>query len=88
MRKPLRQLGAATLAALLGATKVLERDMHNLKVVVSGAGAAGVACTNIMLASGIRDIIVLDSKGAQKIRVVVEQNMGAIQTKWLKINVQ
>ncbi|MEI2642649.1 MAG: hypothetical protein U0R28_08640 [Candidatus Nanopelagicales bacterium] len=32
--------------------------------------------------------VVLDSKGAQKIRVVVEQNMGAIQTKWLKINVQ
>jgi malate dehydrogenase (oxaloacetate-decarboxylating) len=51
------------LAALLGATKVLERDMHDLKVVVSGAGAAGVACTNIMLASGIRDIVVLDSKG-------------------------
>ncbi|MGX9670988.1 NAD(P)-dependent malic enzyme [Mycobacterium sp. HM-7] len=51
------------LAALMGATKVLERDMHDLKVVVSGAGAAGVACTNIMLASGIRDIVVLDSKG-------------------------
>lgn len=51
------------LAALMGATKVLERDMHNLKVVVSGAGAAGVACTKIMLESGIRDIIVLDSKG-------------------------
>ena len=51
------------LAALLGATKVLERDMHDLKVVVSGAGAAGVACTNILLASGIRDIVVLDSKG-------------------------
>ncbi|MCT7366988.1 NAD(P)-dependent malic enzyme [Mycolicibacterium llatzerense] len=51
------------LAALLGATKVLDRDMHDLKVVVSGAGAAGVACTNIMLASGIRDIVVLDSKG-------------------------
>src|SRR5689334_3678793 len=51
------------LAALLGATKVLKRDMHTLKVVVSGAGAAGVACTNIMLAKGITDIIVLDSKG-------------------------
>ncbi|CAM5726841.1 NADP-dependent malic enzyme [Mycolicibacterium aubagnense] len=51
------------LAALMGATTVLERDMHNLKVVVSGAGAAGVACTKIMLESGIRDIIVLDSKG-------------------------
>lgn len=32
--------------------------------------------------------VVLDSKGAQKVRVVVEQNMGAIQSKWLKINVQ
>lgn len=51
------------LAALLGAVKVLDRDIHELKVVVSGAGAAGVACTNILLNSGIRDIVVLDSKG-------------------------
>lgn len=51
------------LAALLGAVKVLERDIHDLRVVVSGAGAAGVACTNILLNSGITDIIVLDSKG-------------------------
>ncbi len=51
------------LAALLGAVKVLDRDIHELKVVVSGAGAAGVACTNILLNSGVRDIVVLDSKG-------------------------
>ncbi|MGU3497332.1 NAD(P)-dependent malic enzyme [Mycobacterium sp. C31M] len=51
------------LAALLGAVKVLDRDLHELKVVVSGAGAAGVACTNILLNSGISDIVVLDSKG-------------------------
>lgn len=51
------------LAALLGAVKVLDRDIHDLKVVVSGAGAAGVACTNILLNSGIKDIVVLDSKG-------------------------
>jgi malate dehydrogenase (oxaloacetate-decarboxylating) len=51
------------LAALLGAVKVLDRDIRELKVVVSGAGAAGVACTNILLNSGIRDIVVLDSKG-------------------------
>jgi malate dehydrogenase (oxaloacetate-decarboxylating) len=51
------------LAALLGATKVLDRDMHTLKVVMSGAGAAGVACTNILLAKGITDITVLDSQG-------------------------
>ncbi|OHU98427.1 NAD-dependent malic enzyme [Mycobacterium talmoniae] len=51
------------LAALRGATTVLNRDMAGLRVVVSGAGAAGVACTNILLASGITDITVLDSKG-------------------------
>ena len=51
------------LSALLGAVKVLDRDITSLKVVVSGAGAAGVACTNILLNSGITDIVVLDSKG-------------------------
>ncbi|MEZ0366300.1 NADP-dependent malic enzyme [Mycobacterium sp. pUA109] len=51
------------LAALLGASAVLNRDMAGLRVVVSGAGAAGVACTNILLARGISDITVLDSKG-------------------------
>ncbi len=51
------------LAALLGATKFLDRDMRTLKVVMSGAGAAGVACTNILLASGVSDITVLDSQG-------------------------
>ena len=51
------------LAALLGATKVVGREMSSLRVVVSGAGAAGVACTNILLASGVSDVTVLDSKG-------------------------
>lgn len=51
------------LAALLGATKALDRDMHTLKVVMSGAGAAGIACSNILLAKGIADITVLDSQG-------------------------
>ena len=51
------------LAALLGASEVLGRDMHTLKVVISGAGAAGIACANILLAKGISDITVLDSKG-------------------------
>ena len=51
------------LAALLGATKVLDRDMTSLRVVISGAGAAGVACANILLAKGISDITLLDSQG-------------------------
>jgi malate dehydrogenase (oxaloacetate-decarboxylating) len=52
-----------SLAAMMGATKVLGRDMSSLRVVVSGAGAAGVACTNLLLASGVSDITVLDSRG-------------------------
>ena len=51
------------LAALLGAAKVLDRDMTSLRVVVSGAGAAGVACANILLSAGISDLTVLDSQG-------------------------
>jgi malate dehydrogenase (oxaloacetate-decarboxylating) len=51
------------LAALMGATKVLGRDMDSVRVVVSGAGAAGVACTNLLLAMGISNITVLDSRG-------------------------
>ena len=51
------------LAALNGAASVQGRDIKDLKVVVSGAGAAGVACTNIMLAAGVTDVVVLDSKG-------------------------
>jgi malate dehydrogenase (oxaloacetate-decarboxylating) len=51
------------LSALMGATKLLGRDMASLKVVVSGAGAAGVACSNLLLAMGVSDITVLDSRG-------------------------
>jgi len=42
---------------------VLDRDMAGLRIVIAGAGAAGVACANILLAKGIADVTVLDSKG-------------------------
>ncbi len=51
------------LAAMMGASKLLGRDMSSLRVVVSGAGAAGVACSNLLLAMGVSDITVLDSRG-------------------------
>ncbi|GHP19583.1 putative malate dehydrogenase [Rhodococcus sp. NKCM2511] len=51
------------LAALTGAARVQGRDLAGLRVVVSGAGAAGVACANMLLAAGISDVVVLDSKG-------------------------
>jgi malate dehydrogenase (oxaloacetate-decarboxylating) len=62
------------LAALNGAAKAQGRDIASLKVVVSGAGAAGVACTDIMLAAGVADIVVLDSKG------VVGRDRGDLNT--------
>src|SRR3954452_11162141 len=51
------------LAALRNAAKVVGRDIGELRVVVSGAGAAGVACTKILLEAGVGDITVADSKG-------------------------
>jgi malate dehydrogenase (oxaloacetate-decarboxylating) len=39
------------LAALTGAAKVTERDLQGLRVVVSGAGAAGIAVAEILLAA-------------------------------------
>jgi len=51
------------LAAMIGAATLLGRDMTTLRVVVSGAGAAGVACSNLLLAKGIPDVTVLDSRG-------------------------
>jgi malate dehydrogenase (oxaloacetate-decarboxylating) len=51
------------LAALRGAAAVQGRALAPLRVVVSGAGAAGVACARILLAAGIADVTVLDSRG-------------------------
>jgi len=51
------------LAALLGAAKVVDREIPSLRVVVAGAGAAGVACAKILIAAGVSDITLLDSQG-------------------------
>jgi malate dehydrogenase (oxaloacetate-decarboxylating) len=51
------------LAALLNASAVTGRSLGDLRVVVSGAGAAGVAVTNMLLDAGIGDIAVADSVG-------------------------
>jgi len=53
----------AVLAALINAAKVVKKDLKKLKVVISGAGAAGTAVTKLFAKAGIKDIIVLDSKG-------------------------
>ncbi|MGH8966886.1 MAG: malic enzyme-like NAD(P)-binding protein, partial [Actinomycetes bacterium] len=42
---------------------VQRRELDGLRVVVSGAGAAGVACADILRAAGVADVVVLDSRG-------------------------
>jgi malate dehydrogenase (oxaloacetate-decarboxylating) len=51
------------LAALTNAAKVTGRELEGLRVVVSGAGAAGIAVAEILLTAGIEDVVLLDSKG-------------------------
>jgi len=51
------------LAALRGANTVLGKDIANQRVVVSGAGAAGIACAKILLAAGIGEVTIVDSRG-------------------------
>jgi malate dehydrogenase (oxaloacetate-decarboxylating) len=52
------------LAALLNALKLTGKDITNIKVVVVGLGAAGTACAKIIAASGCRNIVGVDLRGA------------------------
>lgn len=51
------------LAALINACRVLGRDILKQKAVISGAGAAGIAISRLLLAFGIKNLIILDSRG-------------------------
>ncbi|UDY24691.1 NADP-dependent malic enzyme [Nocardioides sp. Kera G14] len=52
-----------TLAALVNALKLTGRTPETTRVVISGAGAAGVAVSKILLGYGIKDLVVLDRNG-------------------------
>jgi malate dehydrogenase (oxaloacetate-decarboxylating) len=52
------------LAALINALKIVGKRMEDVKVVVNGIGAAGVACSKIVMAAGVKNIIGCDTKGA------------------------
>ena len=51
------------LAALTNALRVVDKSFGSVKVVLSGAGAAGVAVAKILRDAGVADVVVLDSKG-------------------------
>jgi malate dehydrogenase (oxaloacetate-decarboxylating) len=51
------------LAALLNALQLVDKRMSDIKVVVSGIGAAGAACSKILMAAGVRRIVGCDRAG-------------------------
>lgn len=53
-----------TLAGLVNALKVVGKDIKDVNVVVSGAGAAAIAITKLLLSAGIKDAILCDRNGA------------------------
>ena len=53
-------MGSVVLAALRNAATVTGRTLVDLRVVVAGAGAAGIACTKVLLEAGVGDISVAE----------------------------
>jgi malate dehydrogenase (oxaloacetate-decarboxylating) len=52
----------AVLAGLINALKVVGKDIKKAKIIISGAGAAGIAISKLLLARGAKNIIVFDSR--------------------------
>lgn len=50
-------------AAIINASKLAGKQLSDLRVVINGAGAAGVAIANMLLSIGVQDIIMINSKG-------------------------
>ena len=53
-----------TLAAMINALKLVNKKIEDIEVVVSGAGAAGVAITKLLMSKGLKKVILCDRKGA------------------------
>ena len=52
------------LAGLLNALKLVGKSLSEAKVVMNGAGAAGIAVTRMLLSAGVQDVILCDTQGA------------------------
>jgi malate dehydrogenase (oxaloacetate-decarboxylating) len=71
-----------TMAGLLNALRVVGKQMDDVRIVMSGAGAAGVAIVKMLLSAGAGDIVVCDRKGA----IARDQSPGVTSKKWLAEN--
>ncbi len=52
------------LAAMLNALKVVNKKIDEIRVVTSGAGAAGIAIIKLLISMGLKDVVMCDRKGA------------------------
>jgi malate dehydrogenase (oxaloacetate-decarboxylating) len=52
------------LAGLINAAKVVEKSLSKIRVVIVGAGAAGVAVSKLLTVAGVAEVVVVDSRGA------------------------
>ncbi|MBT5016978.1 NAD-dependent malic enzyme [Candidatus Peregrinibacteria bacterium] len=52
-----------TLAGLLNALKVVNKKIKDIRIVVNGAGAAGIAVSKLLIKAGVSDLVMCDSKG-------------------------
>ncbi|MBR4780118.1 MAG: NADP-dependent malic enzyme [Lachnospiraceae bacterium] len=52
------------LAAMMNALKITGKDISNIRVVTSGAGAAGIAIIKLLIKMGLKDVVLCDRKGA------------------------
>ncbi|HDC6738184.1 TPA: NAD-dependent malic enzyme [Staphylococcus aureus] len=53
-----------TMAGLVNALRVVNKDIAKIKVVLNGAGAAGIAIVKLLYAYGVRNMVMCDSRGA------------------------
>ncbi|MBD5160077.1 MAG: NAD-dependent malic enzyme [Ruminococcus sp.] len=53
-----------TLAAMLNALKLTGKHIDDIRVVTSGAGAAGIAIIKLLISMGLKDVVLCDRKGA------------------------
>lgn len=52
-----------TMAGLLNALKVVNKDLKDVKIVINGAGAAGMAIVKLLMSMGLKNVIMCDTKG-------------------------
>ncbi|MBE0333694.1 NAD-dependent malic enzyme [Staphylococcus epidermidis] len=66
-----------TMAGLINALKIVDKELTDIKVVLNGAGAAGIAIVKLLHAYGVNNMIMCDSKGA----IYSGRNIGMNDTK-------